>query len=260
MTSPRVTKDVADRLMAAGCIAAEEEAQELIAVSSDESVLELLIGRRERGEPLAWITGATRFCGHSVRVDPGVYVPRWQTEELARRAAALLAAGGAPARAVDLCTGSGAIAVHLKRTVPSASVVAVDSDVRAVICARRNGVAAIRGDLDRPLCPGRFDIVTAVAPYVPTPDLAFLPADVVRYEPRRALDGGHDGLDVLRRVVAAAARLLRLGGWLLAEAGGDQDRGLATNFGASGFGAVATWSDADGELRGLATQLVDRRR
>ncbi len=256
MPIPLATEAVADRLKAAGCIAAEEEAEELIAAAPNGSVLEVFISRRERGEPLAWITGATQFCGHSVLVDPGVFVPRQQTEELARRAAVLLDVEGERRRLVDLCTGSGAIAVHVKWAFPNANVVAVDSDMGAAICARRNGVMAIRGDLDQPLCLGAFDVVTAVAPYVPTADLRFLPSDVLRYEPRRSLDGGPDGLVLVRRAVAAAARVLRPGGWLLTEVGGDQDRRLVSTLDACGFGAVTTWSDAEGELRGLATQLL----
>jgi release factor glutamine methyltransferase len=251
---------VAERLAVAGCVAAEEEADELVAAAPDDGVLDTWIRRRERGEPLAWITGTTLFCGRPLRVDPGVYVPRHETEELARRAAARLreavATGGrGRARAGDLCTGAGAVAAHLASAVPGAAVVGVDIDPRAVTCARRNGVAAVRGDLDAPLRSGAFDVVTAVAPYVPRRDIGFLPADVRRYEPRRALDGGDDGLDVVRRVVGGAARLLRTGGWLLVEVGGDQDELLAPSLTAAGFAALVSWRDEDGDLRGIAARL-----
>ncbi len=248
---------VIERLMGAGCLAPEEEAEELMAAARDEATLEASIRRREAGEPLAWITGTMRFCGHNVRVDPGVYVPRIQTEVLAARGAELMAARGRTSRAVDLCTGTGAIALHLMASVPGAAVVAVDSERLAAACARRNGVPAVVGDLGQPLGRRDFDVVTAVAPYVPTADLRFLPADVQRYEPRIALDGGSDGLELVRRVVATAAALLRPGGWLLTEVGGEQDRGLAATLEACGFGAAATWSDEDGDLRGLAAQLMD---
>jgi len=248
---------VIDRLTAAGCLAAEEEAEELIAAARDEETLEAFLRRREAGEPLAWITGAVRFCGRTVRVDPGVYVPRIQTEELATRGAELLATRDRPPRAVDLCTGSGAVAVHLMAAVPGATVVAVDSDGLAADCARRNGVLTVVGDLGQPIARCAFDVVTAVAPYVPTTDLRFLPADVQRYEPRVALDGGSDGLDLVRRVVASAAGLLRPGGWFLTEVGGEQDRCLAATLEACGFGAAETWSDEDDDLRGLAVQLMD---
>ncbi|HMD44864.1 MAG TPA: HemK/PrmC family methyltransferase [Acidimicrobiales bacterium] len=236
----------------AGCVAADEEAHELLVAAPHAATLETWIRRREHGEPLAWITGTVLFCGRPVLVDPGVYVPRRQSEELARRAATLLAAVGG--RAADLCTGAGAIGAHLLAEVPGASVVGVDVDVRAVRCARRNGVRALVGDLDRPLRTGAFDVVTAVAPYVPTGELRLLPADVQRYEPRQSLDGGDDGLDVVRRVVAGAARLLRPGGWLLTELGADEDQALRPALSAAGFDRAEAWFDDDGDLRGVAAR------
>ncbi len=246
------TTEVINRLRAAGCVAAEEEADQLIGTAPDGDTLQEWVARREQGEPLAWITGTTWFCGHTLRVDRGIYVPRGQSEQLARRAAALLPAQGG--RVADLCTGSGAIAVYLSAEVPASTVVGVDNDGRAVACARRNGVAACIGDLHRPLRPAIFDVVTAVAPYVPTGDLRFLPADVQRYEPRSALDGGPDGLSVLRRVVDAAAHLLRAGGWLLTELGGDEDEELIPVLADTGFDSIGTWLDEDGDLRGLAAR------
>jgi release factor glutamine methyltransferase len=245
---------ITDRLRQAGCVAAEEEAEELVAASADAAQLEALVVRRERGEPLAWLTGTTRFCGQPLHVDPGVYVPRAQSEDLARRAVSLLT--DRRARAADLCTGTGAIAHHLAGAAPNALVVGVDVDRRAAACARRNGVTAVVGDLGRPLRSRTFDVVTGVAPYVPTGELRLLPRDVRRYEPRRALDGGGDGLEIVRRLVACAARLLRPGGWLLLEVGGHQDRGLAPTLAAHGFDDVRTWRDEDGDLRGLRTRLV----
>ena len=104
------------------------------------------------------------------------------------------------------------MASHLAASHPGAAVVAVDIDPRAVACARRNGVSAVRGDLGTPLRAASFDVVTAVAPYVPTGSLRLLPADVQRHEPTRALDGGVDGLGVVARVIGDAARLLHPGG------------------------------------------------
>jgi release factor glutamine methyltransferase len=97
-------------------------------------------------------------------------------------------------------------------------------------------------------------VVTAVAPYVPTRELQLLPADVQRYEPRLALDGGADGLDLVRLVVQAGSRLLRPGGWLLTEVGGDQDRVLAPVLEAAGFDRSSPWFDAEGDLRGVAAR------
>jgi release factor glutamine methyltransferase len=245
----------------AGCVAAEEEAAELVAAAPERALLEALVERRERGEPLAWVVGSLRFCGHEIRVDRGVYVPRLQTEELAIRAAEYLPTRGT-ARALDLCTGSGAVAVHLVAARPQAGVVAVDIDRRAVACARRNGVKVVMADLDGrqpPFLGGVFDLVTAVAPYVPTGELHLLPADVQRYESRRSLDGGDDGLQLVRVIVASAARLLRSGGWLLLEVGADQDRSLAPNLTAAEFGPAQPWFDDDGDLRGIAARLGAKR-
>jgi release factor glutamine methyltransferase len=253
-TLPQSFRSVVNRLREAGCVAAREEAGELVEAAPDEATLEAFVGRRSQGEPLGWITGRVQFCGHSVRVDRGVYVPRMQTEELARRAASVLSGFGPHARAADLCTGSGAIAVHLQAEVPFASVVGVDSDELAARCSRHNNVLTVVGDLGAPLCPEGFDVVTAVPPYVPTTELKFLARDVLRYEPLRALDGGSEGLDVLRRLVESAARLLRPGAWLLVELGGQQDRQLAPALDTGGFVSVTTWTDEDGDLRGLAAR------
>ncbi len=181
-------------LAGAGCVAADEEAVELVASAPDADSLEALVARRVAGEPLAWLTGTSRFCGTDVAVDPGVYVPRWQSETLAERAASLLPDRGT---AVDLATGSGAIALVLSRRRPGARVVGTDVDPRAVACARRNGVTVLEGPLDDPLpddLAGRVDVLCGVLPYVPTGALHLLPRDVLAYEPRRALDGGPDGL------------------------------------------------------------------
>lgn len=250
VTDPRLDA-VTDRLLAAGCVAADEEAAEYLAAAPDEATLEAWLRRREQGEPPSWITGTIEFCGLTLHMAPGVYVPRYQTEELARRAEALLPAGG---RAVDLCTGAGAVAAHLRAQVPSAAVVGVDLDERSAACARRNGVPTVVADLASSLRDQSFDLVTAVAPYVPTGEIPFLPADVQRYEPRLALDGGGDGLDLVRRVVAAAGRLLRPGGRLVTEVGGDQDAALAPALAAAGFGLVEPWWDEDDDLRGITAR------
>jgi release factor glutamine methyltransferase len=248
---------VVDRLITAGCVAAAEEAAAFLAAAPDERTLEAWLCRREQGEPPAWITGTVRFCGQTLHIAPGVYVPRAQTEQLARRAARLLPPNGL---AVDFCTGAGAVAAHLKAQVPTATVIGIDIDARASACARRNGVPTAVGDLAEPLQRDhRFDLVTAVPPYVPTDELRLLPADVQRYEPGLALDGGADGLDLVRRIVAAAQRLLRPGGWLLVEVGGKQDEALSPALEAAGFDRVTPWRDGDGDLRGVACKAVSTR-
>jgi len=226
----------------------------MLALGPHPETLDSWLSRRERGEPLAWIVGHVDFLGRRLGVEHGVYVPRQQSCELASRASELLPAHG---RAADLCTGSGAVGAALLAADPTAQLVATDIDPRAAGCARRNGVAVVLTDLDRGLRSDSFDVVTAVAPYVPSGEMHLLPADVQRFEPARALDGGPDGLDVVRRLVVGAARLLTRGGWLLTEIGGHQDVALAGLLGRAGFAAPTWWYDDDGDLRGLAAQLVD---
>jgi len=244
--------EVAARLAAAGCVAPDEEAAELVAAAAgDAAVLETLVARRTAGEPLAWVVGSVDFCGIRVQVDPGVYVPRAQTEALARRAAGLLPADGV---AVDLCTGAGAVACALRRAAPGATVIATDVDPLAVVCARANGIDARLGDLDDALPPalaGTVDVMTAVTPYVPTEALAFLPRDVLAYEPRRALDGGAGGLAVLSSVVDRSWRWLRPGGWLLLELGGDQAAAVTEQLAGAGFVDTAVIVDEEGDDRAV---------
>lgn len=236
----------------AGFVAPDAEADALSAASIDGSrPLDELLARRLSGEPLAWITGSVDFCGLRVHVDHGVFVPRPHTQAMARRAAALLPATGI---AVDLCTGSGAVAAVLGSACPHATVLATDIDPLAVACARRNGVHALIGDLDEPLPPslrGQVDVVTSVVPYVPTDELSFLPRDVVAYEPRRALDGGPDGTTVLVRAADAAARCLKPGGSVLLELGGDQPEEMSRSLTVVGFSEIRVLQDDEGHARAI---------
>jgi len=264
---------VVTALERAGCVAAREEAAELwVAAGGDEGTLERLVARRTAGEPLAWVTGRTVFCGLVLRVDPGVYVPRPQTEPLAERAAdRLRRAGtdvlGAPGarpgfggRAVDLCTGAGTIAAVLKARVPGAEVIATDSSPAAVECALANGVDARLGHLDEPVPPSweqTVDVVTAVVPYVPTEALHLLDRDSRQFEPRAALDGGPGGRRWLEEVVRRAPRWLRPGrGALLLELGGDQHRVIRGALAEAGFGPVEVLLDEEGDPRGIEAVLT----
>ena len=241
-----------------GCIAPDAEAEALLRVSSEQvGPIEELIARRLRGEPLAWITGWVRFCGIRIRVDPGVFVPRPHTEGLARRAVSLLPAEGI---AVDLCTGSGAVAAVLGSGRRRATVVATDVDPVAVACARGNGVGALMGDLDEPLPPsfrGRVDVLAAVVPYVPTEELHLLPRDVLDNEPRRALDGGPRGTKVLAQAAEAAARWLRPGGVVLLEIGGRQAGEMATTLTDGGLSAIRVHRDGDGRDRAIEARRLE---
>ena len=240
-------------LRRAGCIAAREEAVEVLAAAQgDRHALRELVARRSAGEPLAWLVGAAHFCGLSVPVCPGVYVPRPQSEALVREALVRLPRRGL---AVDLCTGSGAVAVAMAHARPEARVLATEIDPVAVACARGNGVDVRAGDMTAPLpeeIRGQVDVVTAVVPYVPTGELRLLPRDVVAYEPPGALDGGVHGTDLLARAAAESAGLLRPGGSLLLELGGREADLLEPLLAENGYRDVRRLRDEEGDLRGLA--------
>jgi release factor glutamine methyltransferase len=248
----RLVRDLA----AAGCVAPSAEADEIVrAAAAGAGDVGPMLARRVRGEPLAWVVGSTVFCGLRVAVDPGVFVPRPQTEVLARRAVELLPNDGI---AVDLCTGCGAIAAVLRAHRPDAIVLATDADPMAIACARRNGVDARVGDLDGPLparLRGRVDVLTAVVPYVPSEELHLLPSDVRAFEPLSALDGGAGGTAVLRRAAAAAARWVRPGGWAIVELGGDQAAPMTELFGRLGFDRARVHRDEDGADRAIEVRF-----
>jgi release factor glutamine methyltransferase len=245
------------RLAAAGFVAAEEEADELMArTAGDGDLLDTLVGRRLTGEPLAWIIGKVEFCGIGIQVDPGVYVPRWQSQPLVRRAVERLPPTGV---AIDLCTGSGAIATTLLAARPHARVVASDLDPSAVACAAANGVEGFLGDLFTPLPStllGGVDVVVGVVPYVPTPMLSLLPRDTLAFESPRSYDGGPDGTGPLRRVLTEAPRFLRPGGALLLELGGDQAKVLDRELERLGFADRSVLVDDDGDVRGIEATLA----
>jgi release factor glutamine methyltransferase len=240
-------------LSAAGFVAPDEEANELMArAGDDDALLGALVARRLTGEPLAWILGRTSFCDLELRVDPGVYVPRWHTELLARRAVELLPPPAGTA--VDLCTGTGAIARTLSAAHPAARVMATDMDERAVACARANGVEAYCGDLFAPLpgaLEGQVDLVVGVVPYVPTPALALLQRDTLTFESPLSYDGGPDGTDILRRVLTESPRYLRPGGTVLVELGGEEADALRDDLSRLGYADVSVLLDDDDDVRGL---------
>jgi release factor glutamine methyltransferase len=219
--SPLSRSAIVTMLRSAGCVFAEDEAEVLISAAATPAELTAMVDRRASGLPLEQVVGWADFCGLRIAVDPGVFVPRRRTEFLVRQAVAL-----APPRPVivDLCCGSGAVGAALAAALDPAGLYATDIDPAAVRCARRNLAAAgghvYSGDLFEPLpvaLHGRVGILAANVPYVPTGEVALLPAEARLHEPRVALDGGGDGLDVLRRVTAQAPLWLAPGGSLLVE-------------------------------------------
>jgi release factor glutamine methyltransferase len=226
--SPGSRSVIVTRLRAAGCVFAEDEAQLLLGAARTPADLAAMVDRRSAGLPLEHVLGWAAFRGLRIAVDPGVFIPRRRTEFLVGQAAAL---ARPRAVVVDLCCGSGAVGAALVAALDRAELHAVDLDPVAVRCARRNlaagGGQVYEGDLYQPLplrLRGRVDVLVANAPYVPTEAIGLLPAEARLHEPRVALDGGADGLDVLRRVAAAAPRWLAPGGHLLVETSGPQMR------------------------------------
>jgi release factor glutamine methyltransferase len=221
-------------LRAAGCVFAEEEARLISAAARSQAELAAMVARRAAGVPLELVVGRAEFCGLRIAVADGVFVPRRRTEflvqegiRLARRAAGI---GDRPRRVVvDLCCGSGAVGAALVAALGPADLYAVDIDPPAVWCARTNlaqfGGQVFEGDLYGPLpeeLRGRVDVLAANVPYVPSQDVRLLPAEARQHEPRVALDGGPDGLTVLRKVTTAARSWLTPGGVVLTEVSGRQ--------------------------------------
>jgi release factor glutamine methyltransferase len=227
------------RLRAAGCVYAEDEARLLVEHTTDADRLDSLVEQRVAGRPLEQLLGWVDFAGLRLIIEPGVFVPRQRSELLVRRAVTHLDGHHGVATVVDLCCGSGAIGVAIaaQRHV---DLHAADIDPAALACARRNLVdrgQVHQGDLYDALprdLQGRVDVLVVNAPYVPAGDLDLMPAEARLYEPRRALVGGSDGLDIQRRVMANATDWLAAGGLLLVEtstAQADRSRSLAESAG-----------------------------
>ncbi len=216
------------RLRMAGCVFAEDEADVLRGAAGSAEHLEQLVVRRVAGEPLEVVVGFADFCGVRVQVDPGVFVPRGRTALMVELAVEHLHGRAGPVQ-VDLCCGTGAIGLAVTARVPGLALVASELDPAAVSCARRNvepvGGLVVAGDLFDGLpdhLRGRVDVVTCNAPYVPTDAIAAMPPEARDHEHRVALDGGSDGLDVVRRALGEAPGWLAPGGLVCVEVGREQ--------------------------------------
>lgn len=241
------------RLRSAGCVYAEDEAALLVAAPGDTDTL---VARRVAGEPLEQVLGWAEFAGLRIGVRPGVFVPRRRTELLATEAITRLAGARI---AVDLCCGAGAVAAAMIHADEDLEVHAADVDPVAVACARANLPTATVGEGDLfdafdPGLRGRIDVLVANTPYVPSAEVAFLPPEAREHEPLHALDGGPDGLGLLRRIAAGAGAWLAPGGWLLIEVSSRQLAEAETVFAAAG---LAVGSVTDEELG--AVVVIGRR-
>lgn len=212
----------------------------------------LLLSRAQR-LPLQYLLGTQDFYGLPIAADKRALIPRPETEELCQWALSLLQTMPAP-RALDLCTGSGAIAVVLKHHCPRAQVCASDLSASALSLARENAHATgadvrfFEGDLWAPLAGERFDLIVSNPPYIPSDECGRLQAEVL-CEPRMALDGGPDGLDFYRRIAQGAASHLNPGGWILLEVGQGEAEDVARMLTEAGLSESTIRSDIYGVAR-----------
>lgn len=237
-------------LRSAGCVYAEDEARLLFEAFTADA-LTSAVARRVAGTPLEQVLGWAEFCGLRIIVESGVFVPRRRTELLVE-----LAALTRPRVVLDMCCGSGAVGTALANELGGTRVHATDIDARAVHCARRNleplGGAVHEGDLFVAVpqeLRGAFDAVVVNAPYVPSDEISAMPSEARDHEPRVALDGGPDGLDVQRRIAAEVRDWLTPTGHIFVETSGRQAEESVRILTDVGFSAVVhRSSDKDGTV------------
>lgn len=223
-----------------------------------EAAFEALIARRAAREPLQYLLGSADFMGHRLSVRPGVLIPRNDTETLAQMAIRRVKPGD---RVLDLCCGSGCLAIAVKMACPGASVWASDLAQEAVSLTRENaarigaGITVTQGDLFQPLRGQRFELIVSNPPYIPSDELPRLQAEV-RFEPAAALDGGADGLSFYRAILARAPGFLSPGGWLMVEIGDGQAETFPSLLPA-GFEPWRIVSDLSGLPRAAETRLIN---
>jgi release factor glutamine methyltransferase len=264
VTIPEADREqiVTRRLRAAGCVFAEDEARLLLDEAADGDALESMVADRVAGRPLEQVLGWAAFAGRRIVVEPGVFVPRRRTELVLRQAETALAAAVArdgratrPPAVLELCCGAAAVAAVLAAEHPSLRLWATDLDPAAVHCARRNlgeRGTVVQGDLFAGLpvsLRGRFEVIAANAPYVPTDVIPSMPPEARLHESSLALDGGADGLDLHRRIAAEVGDWLAPGGTLVLETSERQAADTQEALVAAGLRArVVRDEDVDGTV------------
>jgi release factor glutamine methyltransferase len=237
----------------------------------EETAYKSLLMTRARRYPLQYMTGEVGFCGLTLAVREGVFIPRPETETLVRVAADSLADAGAgegarPLEVLDLGTGCGNIAVSLATSFPGAVITATDIDPGALALCRENAgrfgvgrrVLVREGDLFAALDEGldaRYDLIVSNPPYIPEGCREGLEPEVRDHEPGPALFAGADGLDVVRRIVEGAPAYLKSGGWLVMEVGEDQAEGLVEDGLSDPWSLAAHYPDLGGRPRVVRARL-----
>ena len=255
-------------MSAAGCISSLAEAELAIRRLAGDSAdpereltpaelaaIEAYIQRRRDGDPPHYILGGCEFMGHWIRLDETAYIPRPWTEAMVRRGVASLLNAGEPTVAIDLGTGSGAIARVIADSAPGCHVWGLDIDERSLRWARINtatasNVTVLRSDLFAAIpqeLAGHVDLAIGSLPYVPSGEIATLPRDYREHEPMVALDGGPDGLAVDQRALGEAIRWLRPGGVVLLELGHRQGTALSAHASSIGFSDAKVHLDDEGD-------------
>ena len=245
----------------------EKLMQELNLYSSDEFAADVakMVQRRIEGEPVPYITGTWEFYGVPLDITRDALIPRADTEGLVKAAIALFAGRTGTPRILDLCAGSGCVGVALAVHMPGARVVMVDNSPKALSLCRRNiaknnldvRVMCVHADVTEkpPMLMGTFDLITCNAPYIPTAELATLDRSVRDYEPVEALDGGEDGLDIIRPAIRLWKSVLKDNGAIMLEIGEGQAPDVRELLDQAGFTSIYALQDAGGTDRVMAARL-----
>jgi len=251
--------------------AASEQALRPLTAAQAQGLADL-VGERLRGTPLAHLTQRQRFMGLELLAGPQALIPRRETELLGHAAAQLLAeaaTGGRAVLALDVCTGSGNLALGMAAHVPTARLFAADLSHDAVDLARQNAAAlglqhrveVREGDLLAPFDAaeflGQIDVLTCNPPYISSPKIDTMPSEIAAHEPRLAFDGGPFGIRILQRLIREAPRFIRPGGWLAFEVGLGQGPAVSKRLTlTAGYAEVRALTDAQGEVRALLARTV----
>ena len=237
----------------------------LYAAPGLEETVRAMTARRLAGEPVAYITGSWEFYGVPLEVSRDVLIPRPDTEVMVEAAVKLFEGRNGRPRILDLCTGAGCVGIALAVRMPGARVVLVDNDHKALSLCRRNvqlngldvRVMCIDADVTRkpPMLLGKFDLITCNAPYIPTAEIETLDSSVKDYEPWQALDGGADGLDIIRPVIALWKSVLKDRGTIMLEIGEGQSLEVQMLLTQAGFTQVGALRDAGGTDRIIVGRL-----
>ena len=227
--------------------------------------VQAMVDRRLEGEPVAYITGQWEFYGVPLYITRDTLIPRVDTEVLVRAAIALFEGRNGTPRILDLCAGSGCVGCAMGVHMPGARIVMVDNSLKALSLCRKNiqlngldvRVLCVEADVTEspPMLLGTFDLITCNAPYIPSGELKDLDSSVRDYEPVAALDGGEDGLDIIRPVIRLWKSVLRDNGVIMLEIGEGQAPAVAALLDKAGFVNVRALPDTGGTDRVMVARL-----